>query len=196
MCPEMGTFARLEPRYKSIFSPVHCSALRAMYEPAKKCAFHPDGDEDEEDEEEGEFGWDDVPVCYSPPAGKVKQTALPNTIFLPWPLWQYSNTGTPGFSCRCTWLQGTLHRDWHTDDTQVYIYTSCMTYYWHHKMKLLDDYDFFLSDVWSAEGRLQLRRGIGEPEKINIIAISTSSVEWVLKLTFWHNDSSQFSLKF
>ena len=59
-----------------------------------------------------------------------------------------------------------------------------MTYYWHHKMKLLDDYDFFLSDVWSAEGRLQLRRGIGEPEKINIIAISTSSVEWVLKLTF------------
>ena len=65
------------------------SALRAMYEPAKKCAFHPDGDEDEEDEEEGEFGRDDVPVCYSPPAGKVKQTALPNTIFLPSPLWQY-----------------------------------------------------------------------------------------------------------
>ena len=71
MCPEMGTFARLEPRYKSIFSPVHCSALRAMYEPAIKCAFHPDGDEDEEDEEEGEFGRDDVPVCYSTPAGKV-----------------------------------------------------------------------------------------------------------------------------
>ena len=73
-----------------------------MYEPAKKCAFHPDGDEDEEDEEEGEFGRDDVPVCYSPPAGKVEHTALPNTIFLPSPLWQYSNTGTPGFSCRCT----------------------------------------------------------------------------------------------
>ena len=32
-----------------------------------KCAFHPDGDEDEEDEEEGELGRDDVPVCYSSP---------------------------------------------------------------------------------------------------------------------------------
>ena len=56
--------------------------IRAAYAPsAIKCAFHPDGDEDEEDEQEGELGGDDVPVCYSPPAGKLIPRALTKDKF-------------------------------------------------------------------------------------------------------------------
>ena len=74
----MGTLVGLGPRYKSIF------ATRAVYEAAIKCAFYHDGDEDEEDEQEGELGRDDISVCYSTPAGKVKQS-----FFLPRPLWHW-----------------------------------------------------------------------------------------------------------